>query len=384
MKTGSPDFVVVGAGVFGVWTAHTLRSRGYSVTLIDAHGAGNNRSSSGDESRIIRMGYGADALYTRWAARSLQLWKALFHATGNLLFVNTGVLWLCSELDQYTQALLRTLAAECIPHEELPTSEISRRFPQINVDDISFGIREPESGGLLARRAVQAVLEDAVRQGVRYVNDAVAPPESGNGNLVSVRTTRGEAFSGGTFVFSCGAWLPQLFPGLLGNRIFPTRQEVFYFGTPAGAREFKPPHMPIWLHHQEDIYGFPDIENRGIKVASDRHGEPFDPETEDRRVTETGEREVRAYLSRRFPGLRNLPLVESRVCQYENTSNGDFLIDRHPEIENVWLVGGGSGHGFKHGPAVGEYVAGQVLQTIPPENRFLLHQKLLVQQRTVY
>ena len=384
MKTSSTDFVIVGAGVFGVWTAHALRSRGCSVTLIDAHGAGNNRSSSGDESRIIRMGYGADALYTRWAARSLQLWNALLCETGVPLFLKTGVLWLCSELDHYTQELLRILASESIPHEELSASEITLRFPQINVDDISFGILEPESGALLARRAVQAVLEDAVRQGVEYAVEAVVPPEPANGHLGAIRTRRGEAFNGSTFVFSCGAWLPQLFPGLLKNRIFPTRQEVFYFGTPAGAREFKPPHMPIWLHHQEDIYGFPDIENRGIKVASDRHGEPFDPETGDRRVTEAGEREVRAYLRRRFPGLRNLPLVESRVCQYENTSSGDFLIDRHPEIENVWLVGGGSGHGFKHGPAVGEYVAGQILLAIPPEHRFLLEGKLLVQQRTVY
>ena len=384
MKTGNSDFVVVGAGVFGVWTAHALRSRGYSVTLIDSHGAGNNRSSSGDESRIIRMGYGADALYTRWAARSLQLWKALFRETRVPLFLKTGVLWLCSELDHYTQELLRTLASESIPHEELSTAEITARFPQINVDDISFGILEPESGALLARRAVQAVLEDAGRQGVQYVVDAVVPPEATNGHLGSIRTSQGEAFSGSTFVFSCGAWLPQLFPGLLKDRIFPTRQEVFYFGTPAGAQEFKPPHLPIWLHHQENIYGFPDIENRGIKVASDRHGEPFDPETGDRRVTETAEREVRVYLSRRFPALTNLPLFESRVCQYENTSNGDFLIDRHPEIENVWLVGGGSGHGFKHGPAVGEYVAGQLLQSTTPENRFLLERKLLVQQRTVY
>ena len=376
--------MIVGAGVFGVWTAHTLRSRGHSVTLIDAHGAGNSRSSSGDESRIIRMGYGADALYTRWAARSLQLWNALFRETRVPLFLKTGVLWLCSELDHYTQELLRILASESIPHEELSASEITVRFPQINVHDISFGILEPESGALLARRAVQAVLEDAVRQGVQYVVDAVFPPEPANGHLGSIQTRRGEAFNGSTFVFACGAWLPQLFPGLLRNRIFPTRQEVFYFGTPAGAREFKHPHMPIWLHHREDIYGFPDLENRGIKVASDRHGEPFDPETGDRRITETGEREVRAYLGRRFPALRNLPLVESRVCQYENTSNGDFLIDRHPQIENVWLVGGGSGHGFKHGPAVGEYVAGQLLDAIPSENRFLLEGKLLVQQRTVY
>jgi sarcosine oxidase len=135
MRAGHSDFVVVGAGVFGVWTAHALCSQGHSVTLVDAHGAGNNRSSSGDESRIIRMGYGADALYTRWAFRSLQRWTELFGSTGQSLFVNTGVLWLCSELDRYTQDLLGTFSTEKIRYEELSTSELTARFPQINVDE---------------------------------------------------------------------------------------------------------------------------------------------------------------------------------------------------------------------------------------------------------
>ena len=384
MRAGNSDFVVVGAGVFGLWTAHELRKQGHSVMLVDAHGAGNNRSSSGDESRIIRMGYGADALYTRWATRSLQRWKALFDATAGSLFVNTGVLWLSAELDRYTQNLLATLASEGIRYAELSASELAARFPQINIDDISFGIFELDSGVLLARRALQALLDQVIGLGVKYVIDAVTSPQPTQGKIACVRTRRGEEISGGTFVFSCGAWLSQLFPDLLGRRIFPTRQEVFYFGTPAGATEFKPPRMPVWLHHQDDMYGLPDIENRGMKVASDRHGMPFNPETGDRIVSEAGEREVRAYLYRRFPSLQHSPLAETRVCQYENTSNGDFLIDRHPDIDNVWLVGGGSGHGFKHGPALGEYVAGTILQTIPPENRFLLARKLLVQQRTVY
>src|SRR3954468_9044686 len=106
MNKRGADFVVVGAGVFGVWTAHFLRRRGHTVTLVDAYGAGNTRSSSGDESRIIRMGYGNDTLYTRWAARSLHLWKELFAITGDALFINTGVLWLGTDTDRYTQQIL--------------------------------------------------------------------------------------------------------------------------------------------------------------------------------------------------------------------------------------------------------------------------------------
>ena len=384
MKTSGSDFVVVGAGVFGVWIAHFLRRRGHAVTLVDAYGAGNTRSSSGDESRIIRMGYGGDTLYTRWAARSLQFWQELFRSTGQELFVKTGVLWLGTDTDLYTHQLIGTLAAERLAYEKLSPPEIAKRFPQISHERVSFGIFEPDSGVLLARRSVHAVLDDAVRLGVHYLVDAIVPPTDGNARLGFLRTRSGSEIRGDTFIFACGAWLTNAFPKLLGVRIFPTRQEVFFFGTPAGARQFRPPAMPVWLHHGDEMYGLPDVENRGVKVASDRHGEPFDPEIGDRIASQRGLADVRAYLRCRLPKLQDVPLLEARVCQYENTSNGDFLIDRHPEIDNVWLVGGGSGHGFKHGPAVGQYVAGRILGGAEAEVRFSMLRKLQVQQRAVY
>jgi sarcosine oxidase len=230
---------------------------------------------------------------------------------------------------------------------------------------------------------VMAVLDDAIRSGVDYIIDAIVPAEREGVHLDSIQTRAGTNIAGESFIFACGAWLPQIFPNLLGQRIFPTRQEVFYFGPPPGS-QFRPPAMPVWLHHGDEVYGLPDIENRGIKIASDRHGEPFDPETNDRVTGAQSPREMREYLKIRLPALKNAPLVETRVCQYENTSNGDFLLDRHPEINNVWLAGGGSGHGFKHGPAVGEYMAARILDGAKPEPRFSVQSKLQVQQRSVY
>lgn len=384
MKTTSSEFVVVGAGVFGVWTAYSLRKRGHSVLLVDAYGAGNNRSSSGDESRIIRMGYGSDELYTRWAARSLAAWQELFRAGNHSLFLNTGVLWLSTASDRYTKLIPPVLAANGIPYERLSPAELALRFPQMGIDGVDFAIFEPNSGVLLARRAVQAVLDEALRVGVEYLVDAIDPLANDKPKVSEIRTRNGASIAGQAFIFACGAWLPQLFPTLLGDRIFPTRQEVFYFGTPPGFRQFKAPEMPVWLHHADDMYALPDIENRGIKVACDRHGARFDPDSGDRHVTAAGEDVVRDYLKLRLPELSRPPLIESRVCQYENTSNGDFLIDRHPEIENVWLVGGGSGHGFKHGPAVGEYAASAILTGIDREARFSIGRKLQVQERAVY
>ena len=377
----SYDVVVIGAGVFGAWTAHHLRRSGRSVALLDAYGAGNSRSSSGGESRIVRMGYGAQEFYTRWSLRSLQLWIELFdHINQPELFQKTGVLWTPPAAGCEDAA--RTLAAfeNChVVFESLAPAELAARFPQIRYTSDRMGIFEPESGVVLARRAVRAVVEDAVRNGVDYFRDSALASDG-----AQVQTRSLQALRSGTFVYACGPWLPKIFPEILQGRIRPTRQEVFFFGVDAGDRRFTAPDMPAWLDfsHELGAYSIPDIENRGFKLAFDRHGPEFDPDSGDRAAA--GLESARAFLAQRFPALAGAPLVESRVCQYENTSSGDFLIDRHPQFNNVWLVGGGSGHGFKHGPMVGEYVSALIEGSASVEPRFALAGKTLEAKRAVY
>jgi sarcosine oxidase len=378
------DVAVVGAGVFGAWTAYQLRRSGQRVVLIDAYGAGNSRSSSGDESRIIRMGYGADEIYTRSALWSLQLWRELFARVDQPLFHQTGVLWLAHEDDPYPLKTAETLEKIGIPFEKLTAAEVSQRYPQIGLERITWAMLEPNSGVLLARRAVQAVTFAGVRTGVEYLQEAVKTPD-GNGSLDEITTASGQRISAGNYVFACGPWLPKIFPDLLADRIHPSRQEVFYFGTPSGDRSFAPPALPTWIDFKDEAYGLPDLEGRGIKIAIDRHGSEFDPDTGDRLATREGLAEVRQYLARRLPALKDAPVTETRVCQYENTSNGDFLIDLHPDFDNVWLVGGGSGHGFKHGPVVGEYVAARIAGSNEGvEPRFSLATKASERMRVVF
>jgi sarcosine oxidase len=377
------DIAVIGAGVFGAWIAHDLRQAGNSVLLVDQYGPGSSRASSGGETRIIRMSYGADELYAGWSIRSLELWKAFIAQVKLPLFHRTGVLWLADERDAYTAAGLDMLQRLAVPVERMSRGELETRYPQIALHDITWGFLEPESGALMARQAVQAVVNDARRDGVEYLQAAVGPPVRGS-RLQELQTTAGQKISAATFVFACGPWLPKLFPDLLSDRLFITRQEVFFFGVPAGDLRFSPPQMPIWLCHSDDVYGFPDLDSRGFKTSFDRHGPPFDPDSGDRVVSVESAKVMRDYVARRFPALKDAPIVEARVCQYENTSNGDFLIDRHPAWGNVWLVGGGSGHGFKHGPALGEYVAQQLAGAGQAEARFSLSAKQAVQRRTVY
>src|SRR5216683_7304587 len=191
------DVAVVGAGVFGAWTAYQLKRSGKRVVLIEAYGSGNSRSSSGDESRIMRMGYGADEIYTRSAQRSLRLWQELFARVDQPLFQLTGVLWLAHEDDPYPLKTAETLEQIGIPFERLTTAEVGRRYPQIGLERISWAMLEPESGALVARRAVQAVVSEAIKNGVEYLQDAVKAPD-GSGSLNGITTTSGRRISAGS------------------------------------------------------------------------------------------------------------------------------------------------------------------------------------------
>ncbi len=377
------DVAVIGAGVFGAWTAWHLAKRGQRVALMEAYGPAHSRASSGGETRIIRMGYGADELYTRWAKQSLAQWKEFFEATKNPLFLETGVLWMADRDDARLQDTKQTLGRCGVPFEELDRKALERRYSQIGLEEIQCGILEPNSGVLLARRAVAAVAEDAIRLGAEYRCAQVLRPAA-SGRVHEVKTSGGEKISAGDFVFACGPWLGKVFPDVLEPRIFPSRQEVFFFGIPASDTRFAAPALPTWLFQEDLVYGMPDIEGRGLKIAFDEHGERVDPDTQSRIVSPAMTELVRKYVTRRFPALKDAPIVETRVCQYENSSNGDFLIDRHPAMENVWFVGGGSGHGFKHGPAVGAYVTGQLLDGAAAEARFTLATKDTSQKRAVY
>jgi sarcosine oxidase len=379
--------VVVGSGVFGAWTASNLLTCGARVTLVDAYGAANARASSGDESRIIRCGYGPDELYSRWASQSLAAWRDLFARMANAsapLFHACGLLWMASEAaDPYTLATLDTLQRLGQSVSILDRAALHARWPHLRADDIGLALLESGAGVLMARRAVHTLVADLETRGVQVIRGRVMVPRTGT-RLESVVLSDGTELWADAFVFACGAWLPKVFPDLLKGRIRPTRQVVMYFGTPPGDPRFGPSHTPAWVDFGAGVYGLPDLEARGLKVGIDAHGPPFDPDADDRILDPESIERARTWLRHRMPALAEAPVVESRVCQYENTSTGDFLIDRHPDLENVWIAGGGSGHGFKHGPAVGEYVAGLVHGAVAPEPRFLLMSKGTEPHRVVY
>lgn len=378
-KGAVADVAVVGAGVFGAWCAWHLARRGLKVRLLEAYSPGHARSSSGGESRVIRVSYGGDPLYSPMALDSLAQWDALSRKQVLPLLVRCGVLWFSPAGDAYMTKSLEWLKANRVAFEAGDTDWLRRRFPQITFHEGESGFLESGSGALIAGRAVQSVVADSGLAMERVV--AGAPERLSDGSY------RVGGIEARHVVYACGPWLPKVFPAELAGRIVATRQEVYHFGPAAGDSRFVPPALPVWADFNagEIVYGFPGLEGQGFKMAFDHHGVEVDPDTQDRRVSNEGIDKARAFLASRFPGLANAPYIHGRVCQYENSSNGDFLIDRLPGHDRVWLVGGGSGHGFKHGPAVGRRVAAHIMDArLAIEPRFALAAKGEVQKRTVY
>jgi sarcosine oxidase len=356
----SNDLVVIGAGVMGAWTALEARRTGWPTTLVDAFGAGNSRATSGDESRIIRSSHGADPFYTRWSREAREAWIDLGDSIGERIFVPAGALWFARHAVGFEAESEATLLDLGIPVEHLDPAELTTRWPQLQADDLAFALYEPEAGLLMARRGVAAVARQFESEGGRFALSWVEPGRHRGRRLLDVAAADGTRFAGDQFVFAAGPWLPRLFPDVAGGVIRVTKQDVMFIGPPAGDDRFGAARLPCWVDYTAAFYGLPAVDGRGMKLAPDRYGPVFDPSHGERIVDPESVRLARRYLARRFPDLVDAPIVETRVCQYETTPDTHFVIDRHPAFDNVWLVGGGSGHGFKHGPMIGRHVIGRL------------------------
>ena len=368
----APHVAVIGAGVFGGWTALSLLRKGARVTLVDAWGAGNSRSSSGDETRVIRAMYNGDPLYTDMVSRAFVLWREAEAGWGRPVFRKTGAIYLFEGDDAFARQSLPLMRERGIAVETLTPAEAATRFPQIRFDGVRVVYLEPEAGYLLARESCELVRQAVEREGGTYTQARARPGPIESGRLTNVRLEGGDAIAADAFVFACGPWLGRVFPGVVAaDGIVATRQDVLYIGPPAGDTRFDEGSCPVWINFGiRRLYGIPGNERRGFKIADDTSGLPINPDSLDRVVTPQAIRRARALLARRFPALASQPIVETRVCQYEYSPDGDYLLDRHPGAGNTWLVGGGSGHGFKMGPALGEYVARLVLEGAAPDPKF--------------
>jgi sarcosine oxidase len=351
---------VIGAGALGGWTALMLQRAGYKVTLIDSWGAGNSRSSSGDETRVIRSVY-VDKIYAEMAHRATQLWRENEKGFGMKIFHPIGVLNLIGKDDSRLKAALKHFDDLGFPYEAFSKQEAAKRYPYFNLEDINQVVLENNGGYLLARMGCHVVKERFVKEGGTYKLAEATPLPIINEKLDGIQLSDGSKLKADSYIFACGPWLGKIFPEEIGNLIRPTRQEIFYFNTPKGCDILE--RTPVWCDFSsvwENVmmYGIPapnsDAVGRGFKIAEDVLGDTCDPDTMERQPTARWLDKSREFMHHRFPILRGMPLVESRVCQYENTPDAHFIIDKLPTASNVWVMGGGSGHAYKMGAAVGE------------------------------
>ena len=401
----SANVVVIGAGAFGGWTALNLQRMGARVTLVDMYGPGNSRSTSGDETRGVRSSYGDrphGELWMQWAAQAIGRWKAWdaeFSKPQKMrIFFTTGDLIMRQDWEPFLTQTRAWWTKNGIPHETLPVEEVQKRWPQIAVHDIKAVLYEPNAGVVRARRATESVAEVFRHEGGQIVIGRVVPPEPGSFDGHTVRLVNGDAISGDAFVFAVGPWLGKTFP-LMQNRMRTPLGTVVYFGTPAGDQRFTYPNLPSWNFPGTTGWAGLPVDNRGFRVrgggggggaprniaaganaaASGAAGAPANPAAagtttpppsqsgltdpdlsvrwvEPERLTRTVQ-----FTTERFPALKDAPIVQTWACHYESSSSRNFIVDRHPNLRNVWIAGAGNAEGFKMGPVMGEYVARRVL-----------------------
>jgi glycine/D-amino acid oxidase-like deaminating enzyme len=359
--------VIVGAGTFGASLAWWLARAGNHVTLVDQFEPGDPRASSGGETRLIRCSHGADADYTAMARRARVLWRALEAESGQALMLECGVAWFAHAADGWEAASQRTMSSLGIPVERLDVAAASRLFPSVRGDDLAFVLLEPEAGVLRAQRAVRTLSAQTVARGGRVVRSRARP----DGDTVVLE--HGARLEADVVVWACGAWLPQLFGDLVSLSVH--RQELLFLD---GGDRWRSPAVPAWVDYDRAMYGTADIDGLGVKAALDAEGPAIaaDAPLVGRPQTEGT---VRAYVRERFPALARGRLREARLCRYELTPDSNFIAARHPEHDRVWIVGGGSGHGFKHGPAMAERVAIAIAGGPVPPGRFGLGERVPAQ-----
>jgi glycine/D-amino acid oxidase-like deaminating enzyme len=350
-----PSAVVIGAGVFGASLADRLARDEWDVTLVERLEPGHPRAESGGETRLIRSLHGPDTFYMASARRALELWREL-----DGVLEESGLAWFARRADGWEDEGERALHAAGIPVERLEPGDACRLFPSLSVDDLAFVLYEPEGGVLRAAEGVRALVSRAREAGARLVAGDAHP----DGPAVRLGDERLEADA---VVWACGAWLGSLFPELVRMRV--TFQQLTLFDVPAEWR------CPGWVDFDAAFYGHGRVEPHGMKVAADHDGVEVDPDERALEATPEAARQAREYLGRRFPALAGAPVATTPACHYGLTADGQFVFDRHPEHRGVWLLGGGSGHGYKHGPALAEHVAAVLAGQAEPEPRFALGER---------
>ena len=358
--TTQRSIVIAGAGIFGLSAALELCGRGYAVTVVDPGPVPHPLAASNDVSRMIRMDYGDDRLYSDLGAQAIEGWHVWNEWRGQPLYHEDGFLVLTSQpLEPGTieRQSYDLLTAAGWPLERLNSEIVAERYPLWNAQHYNDGYFNPRGGWGEAGETVSFLAAEAASAGTEIITGFSAQSvlvESGR--AVGLRSTDGSEVKADCVVVAAGVWSPRLIPEL-EDMITPVAQTLIYL-RPTLPDRFRPPHFPPW---GADIprtgwYGFPVNAEGVVKLAIHGPGRMVDadaPRDADPAIVESGRR----FLAHSLPELAQAPLAGGRACFYNDTWDGDFYIARHPEIEGLVVSTGGSGHAFKFTPALGGITA---------------------------
>jgi sarcosine oxidase len=368
------DTIVVGLGAMGTAAVYQLAKRGDKVLGLDQFSPPHARGSSHGESRIIRQAIGEGEEYVPFALRSYELWREIEKETGKELLTIVGGLTLQRQLNETVMHGRRDFLGEAvrcakkfkIRHETFETAEIHKRYPQFAVTD-ERGYYEYETGFLTPELCIEAQLDLARKHGAAIKTDEIVVSVQRDGNSAVVVRTKLGSYHAKKLIVAAGAWIARFLPTAYAQLFKVYRQVMYWFEIRDGYGSiFAPPEFPIfiWIFGQGSefgFYGFPTLDGKTIKVATEQFAASTDPDHVRRDVDIEEERSMYGdYLRDRLPGISHR-CVTAATCLYTTTPDSHFVIDLHPENEQIIIASPCSGHGFKHSAAIGEALAEQVL-----------------------
>lgn len=363
------DCVVVGLGAMGSAALYHLARRGVRVLGVEQFPLFHNRGSSHGRSRVFRTTY-VDPLYVDLSMEAMDLWRSLEEQSGRSLLHLTGLLAFASRTNERFASQLATLQQMSLPHQVLDGREAMRRFDVFSFDEDTVAFFAERNGVLLADQALRSMHELARQHGAVVCDETEVRAIEPLGD--SVRLAIGDGtVTAGRVVVTAGPWLKSLFADL-ELPLTVTREQKVYFAVDQPER-YQFHRMPVFVEYDTSIYGLPMHSAAGIKVAADHAGDAVEPNNVNRTVDPDYVDRIAAWVCRWMPAA-SPRLTEAAVCLYTNTPDLDFIIDRHPQLPNIVVAGGFSGHGFKFSILAGDILADLVMDdtTTRPISRFRL------------
>lgn len=353
------DVIVLGCGGVGSSAAMHLARRGVRVLGLEQFEHGHDRGSSHGQTRAIRMAYFEHPSYVPLLRRAYQLWFQLEERTGEKLFHQVGLLEVGPDGGVVVPGVLDSAEQYQLPVEEFSPADVAERFPGFVMPEGARAVFEQNAGFLMVEQSVLAHVRQAERHGAQmHASERVVEWSATGEDGVVVRTENGE-YHAGRLVITAGAWASQVLTSL-GISLRVLRKHLHWRAThdDGYALEKGAPTFFFELPDKSFFYGFPQLDERGVKVAEHSGGEPVtDPASLDRSVDPADRERVETFLRDHLPGVVATKAAGHEVCMYTMTDDDHFIVDVHPAHPQVCLAAGLCGHGFKFTSVLGEALA---------------------------